>query len=122
MRVLFLGALALQLAASGTDAKSLLSFSRPQLPSRQDIERSIETLSKRTNGLLFSRATNNATAPQLDACPGYTATNVKTTSYSLSASLHLAGPACNVYGPDLTALSLKVTYETGKLSRLLEFW
>ncbi|KAH9930888.1 glycosyl hydrolases family 31-domain-containing protein [Fomitopsis serialis] len=38
----------------------------------------------------------------LDACPGYTATNV----------LVLAGEACNVYGSDIEALSLQVTYET----------
>jgi len=46
-------------------------------------------------------------------CPGYKAANVKTTSSSLTADLSLAGPACNVYGDDLTSLTLSVDYETG---------
>lgn len=54
-------------------------------------------------------------APSDDAlasCPGYSASNVKTTATSLSADLSLAGPACNVYGDDLLNLTLEVTYET----------
>jgi hypothetical protein len=58
------------------------------------------------------RRTNNATEADLDMCPGYDATDVKTTSYSLTAELTLAGLPCNVYGPDLTSLILTVTYET----------
>ncbi|KAI9643773.1 hypothetical protein NHQ30_007122 [Ciborinia camelliae] len=62
---------------------------------------------------LAHRATNNtnATLP-LSECPGYKAFNVTRTASSLSADLSLAGPACNVYGTDLTALTLKVLYET----------
>jgi alpha-glucosidase len=55
-------------------------------------------------------------APSTDplaSCPGYKASNVKTTASSLTANLKLAGPACNVYGTDLTDLTLAVTYETG---------
>lgn len=62
-----------------------------------------------------SRATNtdtNSTLP-LSECPGYTASNITTTSSSLSADLTLAGPACNTYGTDLKKLTLKVVYETG---------
>lgn len=51
----------------------------------------------------------------LKACPGYKASNVKTTSTGLTADLKLAGPACNVYGTDLNNLVLEVTYETGEL-------
>ncbi|KAA8564855.1 hypothetical protein EYC84_010626 [Monilinia fructicola] len=61
-----------------------------------------------------SRATNtdtNSTLP-LSECPGYTASNITTTSSSLSADLTLAGPACNTYGTDLKKLTLKVVYET----------
>ena len=50
----------------------------------------------------------------LASCPGYKASNVKTTSSSLTADLSLAGPACNVYGTDLTDLTLTVVYETGE--------
>jgi hypothetical protein len=53
----------------------------------------------------------------LDSCPGYKASNVKTTGTGLTASLTLAGTACNVYGTDLDELDLIVEYQTGK-SRL----
>ncbi|KAB8290832.1 hypothetical protein EYC80_008469 [Monilinia laxa] len=61
-----------------------------------------------------SRATRNDTNSTLplSECPGYTASNIKTTSSSLSADLTLAGPACNTYGTDLKQLTLKVVYET----------
>ncbi|KAI6084922.1 glycoside hydrolase family 31 protein [Hypoxylon rubiginosum] len=44
-------------------------------------------------------------------CPGYKASNVKTTSSGLIADLILAGEACNVYGTDIEALSLVVEYQ-----------
>ncbi|KAI4862569.1 glycoside hydrolase family 31 protein [Hypoxylon rubiginosum] len=44
-------------------------------------------------------------------CPGYRASNVKTTSNGLTADLTLAGEACNVYGTDIEALSLVVEYQ-----------
>ncbi|EPS98338.1 hypothetical protein FOMPIDRAFT_133460 [Fomitopsis schrenkii] len=48
----------------------------------------------------------------VDACPGYTATNVVTSGPNLTASLVLAGEVCNAYGPDIETLNLQVTYET----------
>jgi hypothetical protein len=54
------------------------------------------------------------TTPNLDACPGYSATTIKTTPTGLTAQLHAANGNCNVYGPDLRTLSLTVTYETGE--------
>jgi hypothetical protein len=62
-----------------------------------------------------SKRVVNATQAQLSSCPGYRASNVQTTPYSLTADLTLAGTPCNVYGPDLTSLSLQVTYETGEI-------
>lgn len=50
-----------------------------------------------------------------DNCPGYFASNVVTTGSTLTADLHLAGPACNVFGTDLTDLKLLVEYQTGWL-------
>jgi alpha-glucosidase len=47
-------------------------------------------------------------------CPGYSASNVKTSSTGLTANLALAGPACNVYGTDVESLSLLVEYQTDK--------
>ncbi|KAK3402724.1 glycosyl hydrolases family 31-domain-containing protein [Sordaria brevicollis] len=45
-------------------------------------------------------------------CPGYKASNVKTSANGLTAELKLAGKACNAYGTDLDNLVLEVTYET----------
>ncbi|KAJ5053505.1 hypothetical protein NUH16_010577 [Penicillium rubens] len=44
-------------------------------------------------------------------CPGYTASNVQQTASGFTASLSLAGDACNVYGTDIEALSLTVEYQ-----------
>jgi alpha-glucosidase len=52
-------------------------------------------------------------------CPGYKASNVQTTSSGLTADLTLAGTACDVYGTDLTDLTLEVTYDTGEFTNLL---
>jgi alpha-glucosidase len=46
------------------------------------------------------------------ACPGYTADNVKTTSLGLTATLTLSGNACNVYGTDTQSLALTVEYQS----------
>ncbi|PVF92317.1 hypothetical protein CPB86DRAFT_744413 [Serendipita vermifera] len=53
-----------------------------------------------------------AWAQNVDSCPGYNATNISNTYNGFKADLVLAGPACNVYGPDLQKLSLSVVYET----------
>lgn len=45
-------------------------------------------------------------------CPGYTASNIKTSSTGLTANLALAGAACNAYGTDVESLSLLVEYQT----------
>ncbi|KAI9931817.1 hypothetical protein AWENTII_001528 [Aspergillus wentii] len=45
-------------------------------------------------------------------CPGYIAKDVHKSGSGLTASLALAGPACNVYGTDITALNLTVEYQT----------
>jgi alpha-glucosidase len=45
-------------------------------------------------------------------CPGYTASNVVTTDWSLKADLKLNGAKCNAYGDDLEELKLEVEYQT----------
>lgn len=50
-----------------------------------------------------------ATSP--DQCPGYSALNVVENGNTITADLSLAGPACSVYGYDLTNLKLFVQYE-----------
>lgn len=49
----------------------------------------------------------------LEACPGYTASNLQDSGSKVTADLKLAGTACNVYGDDLTDLKLEVEYQTG---------
>ena len=45
-------------------------------------------------------------------CPGYIGSNVKRTSYGLTATLTLAGDPCNVYGTDIEVLNLTVEYQS----------
>ncbi len=45
-------------------------------------------------------------------CPGYAASNVVRTPYGLTATLALAGKACNVYGTDIEKLNLTVQYQS----------
>ena len=47
-----------------------------------------------------------------DVCPGYKASNVKRNAFGMTADLSLAGSACNVYGTDIDALSLKMEYQS----------
>ncbi|KAK4033891.1 glycoside hydrolase [Parachaetomium inaequale] len=52
-----------------------------------------------------------STERPLEECPGYKASNVKTSTTGLTADLKLAGTPCNTYGIDLEKLRLEVTYE-----------
>jgi alpha-glucosidase len=45
-------------------------------------------------------------------CPGYKASNVEHTKYGFTATLNLAGEACNVYGTDVDVLNLTVAYQS----------
>lgn len=53
----------------------------------------------------------DAIDPQ-DVCPGYKAKNVVRSEYGLTATLILAGEACNVYGTDIESLNLTVQYQS----------
>lgn len=70
-----------------------------------------------TAATLIAASAVSGAADPLAACKGYSASNVKTTTSSLTASLTLIGPACNAYGTDLENLTLSVVYETGLYSR-----
>ena len=45
-------------------------------------------------------------------CPGYFASNVVRNTLGLTASLTLAGTACNAYGNDIVSLNLTVEYQS----------
>jgi alpha-glucosidase len=47
-----------------------------------------------------------------EECPGYTASQISTSSTGLQARLSLAGDACNLYGTDVNELNLLVEYHT----------
>lgn len=51
--------------------------------------------------------------PKLAKCPGYKATNVRTTCAAIYADLELAGPACDAYGKDIANLTLVIKVEDG---------
>lgn len=74
-------------------------------------------------GVISSTATSTSpatTMADLSRCPGYELKHVAQTASSLTASLHLAGEPCNVYGPDIKDLKLLVEYQSGKhISSLL---
>lgn len=69
---------------------------------------------------LSAKASSDAQSSSLDTCPGYKASNVKTTGWGLSADLTLAGKACNAFGDDLKNLQLTVEYQTGGFLILLD--
>ncbi|KXN86234.1 putative alpha/beta-glucosidase agdC [Leucoagaricus sp. SymC.cos] len=68
-------------------------------------------LSLWTTLLSFSAAIDIDPA-KLDACPGYTASSVKTRDGTPIAYLTFGGQACNVFGEGLQTSSLSVVYET----------
>ncbi|KAK0260433.1 hypothetical protein LTS00_018172 [Friedmanniomyces endolithicus] len=61
---------------------------------------------------LLSRQSTDTS--DVSACPGYKAGNVQTSDTGLTASLSLAGTACNAYGTDLTDLTLTVEYQANQ--------
>lgn len=74
--------------------------------------------------LLTTSVSANAIARRQNAtatdCPGYKASDVQKSANGLTAKLTLAGTACNVYGKDLTDLTLTVEYQTGTLHKHLK--
>jgi alpha-glucosidase len=52
-----------------------------------------------------------AKVPQ-SICPGYKASNVEHSQHGFTATLTLAGQACNVYGTDVDVLNLTVAYQS----------
>jgi alpha-glucosidase len=44
-------------------------------------------------------------------CPGYIASDVEQNQFGFTATLSLAGDACNVYGTDIETLNLEVAYQ-----------
>lgn len=75
---------------------------------------SVGLLAGLSSAALVPKAVATTSKP-LTACPGYQASNVKTSATGLTAELKLAGAPCNTYGTDLEKLRLEVMYETGKI-------
>lgn len=64
-------------------------------------------------GSVFGAAVQRSQHASRESCPGYAVSNVETTATGLTASLTLAGPACNVFGNDVEELRLLVNYDAG---------
>ena len=65
-------------------------------------------------GLLLLVTPRTVFSQGISSCPGYKASDVVQTDSGLTASLTLAGDACNVYGYELPDLTLLVEYQTGR--------
>ncbi|KAF2170137.1 glycoside hydrolase family 31 protein [Zasmidium cellare ATCC 36951] len=52
-------------------------------------------------------------------CPGYKASNVSNTEFGFTATLGLAGDACNVYGTDIETLSFELDVQSAHRMRIL---
>jgi alpha-glucosidase len=65
-----------------------------------------------TQPLVRVRFLSYRTGIGLTASIGYTLSNLQNSSNGITASLSLAGPACNAFGQDIQNLTLQVTYET----------
>ncbi|KAF2725593.1 glycoside hydrolase family 31 protein [Polychaeton citri CBS 116435] len=63
---------------------------------------------------LSIRQLNGTDSPSANECPGYSASNVATTSSGLTADLTLAGPACDSFGKDIKDLKLIVNADTAQ--------
>ena len=62
--------------------------------------------------LAYTATIDNSTAPNpQNVCSGYKARDVTNTTTGMTAELHLAGPACNVFGDDISILELSVEYQ-----------
>lgn len=66
-----------------------------------------------TEELVFKHITSPVShTANVDACNGYSMSDVSTSDHGLTATLRLIGEPCNAYGNDIETLTLKVGYET----------
>ncbi|KAH7400255.1 putative alpha/beta-glucosidase agdC [Cadophora sp. MPI-SDFR-AT-0126] len=69
-------------------------------------------LASSVSGAAVSVSRRQAAGVTRESCPGYVASDVQQTGTGLTATLHLGGEACNVYGTDVPELKLMVNYDT----------
>jgi alpha-glucosidase len=96
----------------------------PLLPTRSFAQAVIATASSSSQFTVPSSAAlgfpilptiQDPEAPDAQAsCPGYTASNVQSSSNGFSADLELAGQPCNVFGTDVQSLKLSVEYQSSQ--------
>lgn len=72
----------------------------------------------RVLSLVSTTVSNTGSLSSLE-CAGYGVKHVAATATSLTATLQLAKP-CNVYGPDISDLTLLVEYQTGEYPGLFQ--
>lgn len=86
-------------AAYGAAQTSSSAFVQPTLPASVDI-----------GANLIANIYDNEAINAQSACPGYRASNVQKTARGMTATLTLAGKACNVYGTDVESLNFTLEY------------
>ena len=86
-------------AASGTQTESF----RPLFTIPTDVD---------NGATLLPNIYDSQAVDAQSVCPGYKGSNVVRTETGLTATLTLAGEACNVYGNDIETLSLTVEYQS----------
>ncbi len=65
-----------------------------------------------TGAAVLPNSRDPAAVDPQTVCPGYRGSNVVRTRNGLTATLTLAGQACNVYGTDIETLNLTVEYQS----------
>jgi alpha-glucosidase len=80
----------------------------------------LQSLQQAALGLCWAASLVSAYTPTISdpnapnaqtSCPGYQAQDITTDVNKLTATLALAGTACNVYGTDIDTLQLTVEYQ-----------
>ena len=80
--------------------------------SRMCLKEAILTKKKLIGATLIPNIQDPEAKDAQDVCPGYTASDVARNPLGLTATLTLAGSACNVYGIDIDTLNLTVQYQS----------
>lgn len=86
----------------------------PGIPSTSTSFRSIFTVPSAadTGATLIPNLEDQNASDAQSICPGYNASNVARNELGLTATLTLAGAACNVYGNDVDLLNLTVEFQS----------
>lgn len=104
---------------SSSAASSTVSYNTVLLNGTTTTYRAIPTLPASIDevpGVYLPTSQDPTAVDAQQVCPGYTASNVVNNTFGFTATLKLAGAACNAYGDDVQVLNL--TVQTQNADRL----